>query len=223
MLARRLAGLLVGALALTTACTSAPAADRTAQPALPATDEPSPEPSTPLAVQSLTSPELQSRWWNWATATAEDRNPVLDQDGHLCGQGQEDGIWFLAGTTGGAATRTCTVPVGVPVVFPLVNLFGESADCLEFMNAAKGSATLDGRSLTPEELGSTPIRMNPRKGNPFTTTAGPLNTWSCGLWVRLDPLAPGSHELSLRGESGTFSTSVDYRLQVARPTPTNAV
>ncbi|MFI8081983.1 hypothetical protein ACIF6L_14480 [Kitasatospora sp. NPDC086009] len=40
------------------------------------------------------------------------------------------------------------------------------------MNGATGSAALDGRALTPEPLDSTPIRMNPRKGDPFTTGSG---------------------------------------------------
>ncbi|MEU9077973.1 signal protein [Kitasatospora sp. NPDC048538] len=223
MLARRLAGLLVGALALTAACTAAPAPDRAAPSGTPpVADEPSPEPHTPLAVHALTSAELQSRWWDWATSVAEERNPVTDQDGHLCGQGQRDDVWFLAGTTGGAVTRTCNVPVGLPIAFPLVNLFGESSDCLEFMDSAQGSATLDGRELTAEALGSTPIRMYPQEGNPFTSGEGSVNTHSCGLWVRLDPLDPGSHELTLRGRSGAFTTSVDYHLKVARPVPTNA-
>ncbi|MBV6699046.1 hypothetical protein [Kitasatospora aureofaciens] len=60
-------------------------------------------------------------------------------------------------------------------------------------------------------------------GNPFTGSETSQNTWACGLWVRLDPLAPGSHELAIRGESGSFSTAVDYRLEVVKPTPTGAV
>ncbi|MEE1787797.1 hypothetical protein PUR71_33545 [Streptomyces sp. SP17BM10] len=128
----------------------------------------------------------------------------------------------LAGTTGGTARRSCTVPVGVPIAFPLVNLFGQASDCYGFMDAAKSSATLDGDSLTPETLDATPIRMYAVPGNPFTSKTQ-ANTWSCGLWVRLDPLTPGSHELTLRGESGAFSTRVDYRLDVADPTPTGTL
>ncbi|MEV7025219.1 signal protein [Kitasatospora sp. NPDC093558] len=214
----RLAALLAGALALTAACTNSPAP----RPAASTTEaEPSPEPSTPVAVRKLTSAELQSQWWTWAASTVKARNPVLDQDGRLCAQGQKDGIWFLAGTTGGTVQRSCTVPVGTPVAFPLVNLFGQASDCIEFMDAAKGSATLDGSPLTPEKLDATPIRMYAVDGNPFTSEAS-ANTWSCGLWVRLDPLTPGTHELTIRGESGSFSTGVDYHLDVTKPTPTGA-
>ncbi|MER7755593.1 signal protein [Kitasatospora sp. NPDC097643] len=227
---RRLAVLCVGALALTVACTSSPGpapsrtpgAARGAVAASPSADDESPEPSPTVAVHALTSAELQSQWWSWAAAAAENRSPVLDQDGHLCGEGQKDGIWFLAGTTGGPAKRSCTVPIGVPVVFPLVNVFGTSSQCLDFMDTAKGGAVLDGKQLTPEPLPSTPIRMYTGEGNPFTGRQDSINTWSCGLWVRLDPLTPGSHVLSFHGESGDFATAVDYRLEVAKPTPTGA-
>ncbi|WP_327682714.1 signal protein [Kitasatospora sp. NBC_00458] len=227
MYPRRLVALLVGALAVTTACTGAQdpdpaAADRAASSSPSAEDEPYPEP-TPVTVGALTSAELQGGWWNWAASTGEARNPITDQDGHLCAQGQAEDVWRLAGTRGGAARRTCTVPLGLPVVFPIVNTFGEASDCLEFMDGAHGSATLDGRALKAEELGATPIDLGTHDGNPFTGVEDHFHTWSCGLWVRLEPLPAGSHELSFQGGSGSFSTSVDYHLEVARPVPAGAV
>ncbi|MFI6845630.1 signal protein [Kitasatospora sp. NBC_00085] len=224
MLPRRLAALALGALALATACTGSPSPGGALGPSSPsASASPDADEShPPIVVRDLTSAELQNRWWIWATSTESARNPVLDQDGRRCAQDQEEGIWLLAGTTGGAAERSCTVPTGVPVVFPLVNLMGDAHDCLGFMDAAKGGAVLDGKALTPEKLDATPIDMVTAAGNPFTGKRDHFHTWSCGLWVRLEPLSPGSHELSFHGESGSFSDSVDYHLQVAKPTPTGA-
>ncbi|WP_380281135.1 signal protein [Kitasatospora purpeofusca] len=226
MTSRRLAALLLGALLLASACTSAPGSGSAASaPPAPA-DDPAQTPKPPLAVHTLTSPEVQDGWWGWAVSSKADRSPVLDTDGRRCAERQREDIWYLAGTTGGEVVRrTCTVPVGIPVLFPLVTLFGEAADCHAFMDTAKGSATLDGAPLTAEPLGATPIGFFGARGNAFGEAAEKAgNTWSCGLWVRLDPLTPGNHELTIRGESGApvFSTGVDYHLRVAAPTPTGA-
>ncbi|KNB54224.1 hypothetical protein AC230_03610 [Streptomyces caatingaensis] len=126
-----------------------------------------------------------------------------DPDGRLCVRGQASDVWFLAGTHGGPARRQCTLPAGTPIAFPLVNLTASKGDCDTFMGSAGGSATLDGKALDPERLDGTPV-----KGR------GP-GALACGLWVRMDPLPPGTHTLSFKGSSGSFSTSVDYRLEVA--------
>ncbi|MER7582059.1 signal protein [Kitasatospora sp. NPDC097691] len=261
MLSRRLAGVLVGALALTAACTGSPAPDRAARPATsgpagsvpaasgsatsgtpssgptssgataeapspsaPATQEPPPDanPAYTARVQAILPYDVQASWWSWAASIEQARNPVLDRDGHLCGQGQKADLWFLAGTTGGAVTRSCTVPADMPVIFPVVNLSGGRTDCLDFMTAAQGSATLDGRALSVETIEPTLIRFDTVKGNPFTNGSGEVYRYACGLWVRLEPLTPGRHELSVRGSAGGFATAADYHLQVGRSAPTGA-
>ncbi|MFB7471921.1 signal protein [Kitasatospora sp. NPDC056184] len=224
MTSRRLVALLLGALLLAPACTSAPGHDSAASSAHPPAEEPSESPSPPVAVHALTAAEVQDGWWGWAVSAEAKRSPVLDTTGRWCAEHQRENLWYLAGTTGGEVVeRTCTVPVGVPVLFPLVTMFGEAAECMDFMDTAKGSAVLDGTPLTAEPIGATPIGLMGAPGNAFGEDIG--NTWACGLWVRLDPLAPGSHELAIRGESGAidFSTGVDYHLRVAAPAPTGAV
>ncbi|MFJ4667229.1 signal protein [Kitasatospora purpeofusca] len=227
MTSRRRTALSLGALLLATACTSAPHHDTTATaPPAPA-EEPAESPSPPLAVHTLTSAEVQYGWWNWAAGSTADRSPVLDRSGRWCGEHQHEDIWYLAGTTGGGAVeRTCAVPVGLPVLFPLVTMVGEAADCEVFMDRARGSATLDGAPLPSEPLGATRIQLHSVAGNAFgATVTESENIWSCGLWVRLDPLVSGSHELTLRGstEEPAISVEVDYHLRAAVPTPTGAV
>ncbi|MFD4905253.1 signal protein [Kitasatospora purpeofusca] len=223
----RRTALSIGALLLATACTSAPDRNTAAPPPPAPAEEPAESPSPPLAVRSLTSAEMQYGWWNWAAGSTEDRSPVLDRSGRWCAEGQHENIWYLAGTTGGGAVeRTCTVPVGLPVLFPLVTMFGEASDCETFMDTAKGSATLDGAPLAAEPLGATRIKLRRTPGNPFGDSAAPSeNTWSCGLWVRMDPPAPGSHELTIRGEAKdpAIKVTVDYHLRVVASGPTGAV
>ncbi|MEU9303307.1 signal protein [Streptomyces sp. NPDC048269] len=210
--------LLIGASVLVSACstTSAPpATDTISSPAGAVTPSALPAAGSPSARAKLSAADLQGRWWTWAASSVSASNPVSDQDGHLCAQGQVGGIWFLAGTFGGTVTRSCTVPAAVPVAFPLVNLVGEAGDCTAFMTSAQGSAVLDGQALEAERYEATAVQVSAVDGNPLTQGGGRFRTQACGLWVQLEPLAPGSHTLSIRGSSGSFAVSVDYKLQVS--------
>ncbi|MEU6239272.1 signal protein [Kitasatospora sp. NPDC047058] len=215
----RIPVLLVTALTLLGGCSGAPDPTPATGPGAlahatgdaAASNEPTPRP-TPVDVRALTPPELQNRWWSWAGSTPMERNPVADPDGRHCGEGQQEGIWLLAGTFGTTTTRHCTVPAGTPIVFPVINMYGKSSDCLVFMNDGRGSAVLDGKNLPLEELGATQIRPERVPGGPVSGDRDFNNSWACGLWVRLDGLTPGPHEIVVRGSSGSFSTGVDYWL-----------
>lgn len=65
--------------------------------------------------------EWSAKWWQWAFGLAPDVNPVLDLTGDLAGSGQSGPVWFLAGTFGGPAERTATIPAGKALFFPIVN------------------------------------------------------------------------------------------------------
>ncbi|MGW0121297.1 signal protein [Streptomyces sp. NPDC003327] len=165
--------------------------------------------------EKLASGELQERWWTWAASEPEGTNPVADPDGRSCGRNQPRDVWFLAGTFGGEVERTCEVPAGRPIAAPLVNLFGQRQDCAAFVRGARGTAVLDGKAVEPEVHGGAPIVVIGARGNPITGEEGRFGgVVGCGLWVRLPPLAPGRHELEIRGRSGDFTVGVDYVLTV---------
>ena len=65
--------------------------------------------------------ELSAQWWQWLLSNPEKDNPNLDISGDDCMVGQRGSIWFLAGTFGGAASRTCSIPQGTTLFFPVVN------------------------------------------------------------------------------------------------------
>jgi hypothetical protein len=87
--------------------------------------------------------EWSARWWQWLFAIPPAVNPNLegtpfDPDPSTpndCAQGQSGPVWFLGGTFGPfnwLTHRQCTIPTGVSILFPVVNVgFGVlGGDCL---------------------------------------------------------------------------------------------
>jgi len=75
----------------------------------------------PIPPQHQNYGQLGASWWRWAMAIPASQNPILDQTGANCANGQNGGVWFLAGTTGGSVTRSCTIPSRKAIFFPMVN------------------------------------------------------------------------------------------------------
>ena len=65
--------------------------------------------------------ELTAQWWQWAISIPTTANPLLDMTGGNCLVGQHGSVWFLAGNSGGTATRQCSVPEGTALFFPVAN------------------------------------------------------------------------------------------------------
>lgn len=168
----------------------------------------------PSATEQLPPAELQGRWWSWAATEPWATNPVADKDGSDCTRNQPSDVWFLAGTFGGHVRRTCTVPPGTPLAFPLVNRLGGPDQCRAFMATAEGSAKLDGVEIDVARYAYTDVTMTASAENPVTTDGGTFLSGACGLWAQVPPLNPGKHSVSLTGRSGGFTVSVDYSLTV---------
>ncbi|MFC9690883.1 acid shock protein [Kribbella sp. NPDC056951] len=207
--------VLIVAAALASGCSAAPQADGSAPTALPATQSP---PATTPAVSSgtkapiaLGSLRLQSRWWTWASAT-ETRNPVLDTTGGLCGNGQPDDIWLVAGSFGGKVSRKCNWPAERPLVGPVVNLVDTEQGCRTFLANATGSVTFDGRPVPVQRLEAENIRFTAEADNPSGFDPGPLKGVACGLWFAVPGSTIGKHTLVIRGKSGDFATEATYNL-----------
>jgi hypothetical protein len=77
----------------------------------------------PLRTASADSFEdLSAEWWQWALSIPASVNPQLDTTGEDAVVGQHGKVWFLAGVFGGgSATRSCSVPEGVALFFPVTN------------------------------------------------------------------------------------------------------
>jgi hypothetical protein len=82
----------------------------------------------PLVLQSSEQSErayeqLTIEWTRWALSLPASTGPIADATGEACTMGQGDGFWFLAGSSGGAVERECTIPADTPLFFPLMNLW----------------------------------------------------------------------------------------------------
>ena len=116
--------------------------------------------------------ELTGEWWQWALSIPNDQNPQTDASGQYCMVGQRGPIWFLAGVFGGGppVARTCAVPEGKPLFFPVINSFfnntpdcfqgGENYDVKKLISLIKPSideaqnlsVTVDGGSLNKKQI-----------------------------------------------------------------------
>ena len=173
--------------------------------------------STAPAPLAGADPELidQGAWWTWAGSEPQGQGPVEDATGANCAVNQPSDVWFLAGTSGGHAERTCDVPADTPLVFPLVNTAGGPDDCDGFLSGAEGTATVDGASVQAHEFPGTTAIIDVVDGNAMFGDGGTFEVTACGLWVALEPLSAGEHTVAFEGESGGFIVSATYVLTVA--------
>lgn len=196
--------------------------------------------NNPGVIPNVASPlgtsygEWGAAWWQWAAAIPAGMNPILDETGEYCAVGQSDRVWFLAGTAGlTGVQRTCTVPAGKMLFFPIINVAlwppdcVEEEDCRELVTGIMDlvdvlEVTVDGvplQDLEQYRADSAPFTIEVADGLQDFGFGEPgvfQPAVSDGFWVMLAPLSPGLHEISFRGgvTSFPFETEVTYDLHV---------
>ena len=179
--------------------------------------------SNPVAGTSQV--EWSRLWWIWAASFDDSTSPVADRTGDMCHLKQEGAVWFLAGTYGTRRTvRTCTMPAGKHVFFPLLNYLSYKSPaqpwtCDELRSSVAG-ATEDVTSLILEVDGK---RVRGLEAHRLATGCFDLYQGDCdckglaaanGFYVMLEPLAPGTHTLNFGGRTPNMSQAVTYTLYV---------
>ena len=188
-------------------------------------------------------------WWDWAYAppvhdppyTGPVSNPLVDQTGADCGVGQAGPVWFLAGlNTSGSVTRSCTVPAGKELFFPLINIEGDNIGVVPPLGPGQIRRILTSLVDTTTELHLSIDGTNVPQGALFADrVASPVFSYSLppqdnivqgfedgqgyifpvlsdGYWVMLKPLSSGAHVIDFGGSAfGGFSLDVTYDLTVA--------
>jgi hypothetical protein len=169
---------------------------------------------------------LSGEWWTWAITEPS----PLEGDykgGPRCEGESVEGVFFLAGTTGGDATRTCTVPAKTALFFPVINAFC-TADEPDYPQCATDPvdtglatgelyATLDGEDLKFRRITSEDFPLILPEDNIFGLPGGEYEhlATSDGLWVYLPQgLKPGEYTLEFGGAVVNVPLNITYELIV---------
>jgi len=175
--------------------------------------------------------ELTAQWWQWALSIPTSVNPLEDTTGANCMVGQSNPVWFLAGFfNGSAATRSCSVPEGAALFFPVINAInfntpnvcGQGPASISVTDLRAVSASfIAGASNLSVSVDSQPVTtlkhiksivfdvalpgdnvFNALCGGPGTV---PANIYSPavddGIYVLLKPLKVGQHSLHFHAEN----------------------
>jgi hypothetical protein len=171
--------------------------------------------------------EWSRDWWQWAGSFPNEESPIADRTGGLCAAKQSGPVWFLAGTYGPRRTmRTCTVPPGKYLFFPLINYVvmprsARMTDCGDMIEDA--AAITDEASLLVLEIDG--VRINELTRFRQATDCFDMGerafprvriypSAANGYYVMLKPLPPGTHTLNFGGSLPRLFQAVTYTLTV---------
>lgn len=184
--------------------------------------------------------EWAAAWWQWALGTPIDQSPLLDESGEYCHVGQSGPVWFLAGTFNGTVERTCTVPEGKALYFPVLNnawfqfctdpplpedCVQNNYECLRELirlpDNAEVSCEIDGvavSNLSAYRTESPVFGLDATEGSVAAAFGFPvcLNA-PCvdnGYYLMVAPLKLGTHTIHFAGTNGDFGADVTYHLTV---------
>lgn len=179
-------------------------------------------------VAGMTQAQWTRAWWQWAASFDGDESPVADTSGEHCAAGQQGPVWFLAGTYGTRRTiRTCKVPTGRYMFFPLINyVVMRPANRIVSCDAVAEQA----HDMT-EGVSNLVLRVD---GRPIDTLeAHRISSDGCfdiglrkspavrifpaaadGYYVMLKPLAPGRHMVEFGGVLPDMIQAVSYTIDV---------
>jgi hypothetical protein len=176
--------------------------------------------------------EWTVRWWQWALGIPADRNPLADQTGEFCAEGQTGSVWFLAGTFGNSVERSCTIPPGKTIFMPVFNwIFGSGVfDCEPTVPGVPcdvaalrdiAAANTEVAEVLEMRIDGVPVQ-NVRGYRAFSPEAFPITypensvtgvdagTYfpqvSDGYWLMMTPFSKGQHliEVSVRAPDTIF-------------------
>jgi hypothetical protein len=172
----------------------------------------------------MTYGDWSAVWWQYAIQTpyatifSDDTSPTFD-----CSSGQTSApVFFLVG--GGShyttAIRTCTVPHGKAIFFPIINgecstleqapWHGENEYALRTCASKFGKATIvDSLKVTVDGAPLQHLQNTSVQSPVYTFTSadtfsilglvGTGSSVSDGYWVLLNPLSPGKHTIHFEG------------------------
>src|SRR5215210_560826 len=202
--------------------------------------------------QSADPAQLAAGWWKWAVKKPTQVSPLLGdyswkgqpRGAAKCAGGSRLGVFNLAGEFAldenaggfvGEATRTCKVPAGKPIFFPVFNVIcspatndsGNLQECAtnltdQYLAGSSYFAMVDGEDVPIERVASGPFTITLPKSNVLNAKAPPgaYPAATDGLWVYLpEGLTKGKHMITFGGifpipGDGTFTLDITYNIIV---------
>ena len=182
--------------------------------------------------------ELNVAWFQWILSQPRIGNPGFDPTGAACASGQSGDVWFLAGSFNQTVVeRTCTIPPGKAIFFPILNAFTTcyfgDASCTEkelpaslestFDEVIDMFATIDGCDVgdpVDYRVHATEFSVTLPPGNVFQAYGIPIeglveDLYGGGYWMLFDPLPAGEHTITFGGVfPGTWANDNTYTLTV---------
>ena len=172
----------------------------------------------------LTFGEWASKWHTWLYSIPAPINPATDTTGKNCAQNQAGPVWFLAGTTGGAVDRTCSVPAGKGLVFPIIAAECSFAENPNLKNEEELKTctinqdntvthmelTIDGVNISDLQkfrAHSTLFSFVFSKDNIGGVPPGATQGVADGYWIVTKPLLRGEHTIHFRAVSVDYTTT----------------
>jgi hypothetical protein len=184
-------------------------------------------------------PVWTTKWQQWLMSAPESINPAVDITGKYCSLNQNGPVWFLAGTVGGSADRTCNIPKGKDILFPIiasecdektfpnVKLLEDKIRCAQEdnNNVLDMKVVIDGtplKNLERYRITSPQYNLTFPEKNMFGVAPGNTVGLSDGYWIFLQPLKPGIHTIYFSASSpenptiGTtsFVVNVKYTINI---------
>ena len=151
--------------------------------------------------------ELNVAWFQWILSQPRIGNPGFDPTGANCASGQSGDVWFLAGSFNQTLVeRTCTIPSGKAIFFPILNSFTScyfgDGNCTEKDLPPELEAHLDGvidmfATIDGCDVGdpvdyrvhATEFSVTLPEGNVFEAFGSPIDGFVgdlYGEWVQLE-------------------------------------
>ena len=165
---------------------------------------------------------IGAEWWQWVESVPKspvNEDPRLDMTGEYADVNQDGrfgSFWFLAGTYGGFAERSVTVPAAHFVFFPLVSAVAWGAD--PTVLPAQAAAQINGVDILECEVDghSIPDLLSYRRASPVFALDPTRPTAVCdGYWMCLWPLSVGKHTIHfVGGTAGGVTNEVLYHVTV---------
>lgn len=195
--------------------------------------------------------EWGATWEQWLYSIPAAQSPLFDTTGASCGVGQSGQVWFLSPrvSPGGLpqpVTRSCTVPAGKSIFFPLIAYINDfpcpdtsfhpgPGQTLEEFLAEGAASFIDQTSELEVEVDGVALKnlFNYRARSRLFTFTGdvsmqvhdpcitgtPQDGVVDGYWIMLTPLPVGQHTLRFRSTIFDLEFNTTYNLTVVAANP----